>query len=191
MHRHASGGSAVTARQQYLFETYATEYSLSVSVHFAETHRSIVRQILDHNGRWLDVCCGDARLFSQLPTENRAHYEMFGIDVSKKMLKLAVGIAPYATYANGTADALPFRESLFEVVTCSFGAYFLRDFVQAADEMRRVLRRGGTLVIADYTESVFRAELSLDGILEIVQSKALQLSSRIVQNDGIFIATFK
>ena len=47
-----------------------------------------------------------------------------------------------------SADALPFEDNFFDVVTCRFGFMFFPDIQKAADEMYRVLKPGGIMSTA-------------------------------------------
>jgi ubiquinone/menaquinone biosynthesis C-methylase UbiE len=49
------------------------------------------------------------------------------------------------------AEALPFGEATFDVVTSSFGAMFAPDHQRVADELVRVCRPGGTIGLASFT----------------------------------------
>ena len=49
------------------------------------------------------------------------------------------------------AEALPFADGAFDVVTSAFGAMFAPDHRKVADEMLRVCRPGGTIGMANFT----------------------------------------
>ena len=49
------------------------------------------------------------------------------------------------------AEALPFADAEFDVVTSSFGAMFAADHQAVADELLRVCRPGGTIGLASFT----------------------------------------
>ncbi len=49
------------------------------------------------------------------------------------------------------AEALPFADSQFDVVTSAFGAMFAPDHQAVADELLRVCRPGGTIGMANFT----------------------------------------
>jgi ubiquinone/menaquinone biosynthesis C-methylase UbiE len=49
------------------------------------------------------------------------------------------------------AEALPFGDATFDVVTSSFGAMFAPDHQRVADELVRVCRPGGTIGLASFT----------------------------------------
>jgi ubiquinone/menaquinone biosynthesis C-methylase UbiE len=59
-------------------------------------------------------------------------------------------------WVEADAEALPFADSEFDVVTSSFGAIFAPDHQAVADEMLRVCRPGGTIGMLNFTpESLF------------------------------------
>ncbi|HEY3284861.1 MAG TPA: methyltransferase domain-containing protein [Armatimonadota bacterium] len=77
-----------------------------------------------------------------------------GLDVSPGMLEQArqrctrLGFANVA-FREGTAEALPFEEGCFDLVTCRIAPHHFLDVRQFACEVARVLRPGGRLVVAD------------------------------------------
>ncbi len=66
------------------------------------------------------------------------------------------------TFQEGDAEALPFPDAAFDVVLSTFGTMFAPDQAQAARELLRVCRPGGTIALASWTPEgqvgeVFRA----------------------------------
>lgn len=59
------------------------------------------------------------------------------------------GIAERATYLTGRAESLPFAEATFDLVTCQTVLIHLADVKGAIEEMLRVLRPGGRLMVAE------------------------------------------
>src|SRR5262245_29506263 len=59
----------------------------------------------------------------------------------------------------GDAEALPFPDSSFDAVTSVFGSMFAPDHAQAASELLRVCRPGGTIALASWTPDGFVGEL--------------------------------
>jgi SAM-dependent methyltransferase len=59
----------------------------------------------------------------------------------------------------GDAEALPFPDGSFDAVTSVFGAMFAPDHAQAAAELLRVSRQGGTIALASWTPDGFIGEL--------------------------------
>jgi SAM-dependent methyltransferase len=62
-------------------------------------------------------------------------------------------------YVEGDAEALPFRDAAFDATTTMFGSMFAPDHQQAASELVRVTKPGGTIAIAAWTPTGFIGEL--------------------------------
>jgi SAM-dependent methyltransferase len=60
---------------------------------------------------------------------------------------------------DGDAEALPFGDDAFDAVTSVFGSMFAPDHAQAAAELVRVCRPGGTIALASWTPGGFIGEL--------------------------------
>ena len=59
----------------------------------------------------------------------------------------------------GDAEALPFADESFDAVTSVFGSMFAPNHQQAASELLRVCRSGGTIALASWTPDGFIGEL--------------------------------
>jgi SAM-dependent methyltransferase len=59
----------------------------------------------------------------------------------------------------GDAEALPFEDASFDAVTSVFGSMFAPDHAQAAAELLRVCRPGGTIALASWTPDGFIGDL--------------------------------
>ncbi|MDQ6693659.1 MAG: methyltransferase domain-containing protein [Chloroflexota bacterium] len=55
------------------------------------------------------------------------------------------------TTQEGAAESLPYRDSSFEIVTCRIAPHHFADIQKAVDEMARVLKPGGRVVVVDTT----------------------------------------
>jgi SAM-dependent methyltransferase len=75
-------------------------------------------------------------------------------------------------WVEADAEALPFEDETFDVVTSSFGAMFAPDHRAVADELVRVCRPGGTIGMANFTPAGPAA-----GFFEMVGSFAPPLPS--------------
>jgi len=95
----------------------------------------------------LDAGCGPGNL---VPEFARRHARVLAMDTSPRML--AIARANAASYDNveyrvGSIEALPFADGSFDLV-CSAGVIeYLPDCQQAIQEMHRVLRPGGQLIL--------------------------------------------
>ena len=61
-------------------------------------------------------------------------------------------------WVEADAEALPFGEGEFDVITSSFGAMFAPDHQKVADELLRVCRPGGTIGMINFTPDGLAAE---------------------------------
>jgi ubiquinone/menaquinone biosynthesis C-methylase UbiE len=112
--------------------------------------------------RVLELGCGAARWSIGLA---RRGARPTGLDLSSNQLTRARELQRAAgirfPLVRASAERLPFRSSVFDVVFCDWGAMTFTDPQRSVPECARVLRRGGTLVFA--TASPFRY-LSLDPV---------------------------
>jgi SAM-dependent methyltransferase len=68
-----------------------------------------------------------------------------GVDVAPRMVALARERVPDATFREGDAEALPFRNEQFDSVLCCFGLLHFAQPALALREAARVLKPGGTV----------------------------------------------
>jgi ubiquinone/menaquinone biosynthesis C-methylase UbiE len=102
--------------------------------------------------RVLDVACGTGVVTRLAAEEVGASGQVVGLDLSPGMLQVARSVPPPAgatiTWQEGSAEALPFAESSFDVVLCQHGLPFMADRSRALAEMQRVLVPEGRLAVA-------------------------------------------
>ncbi len=101
--------------------------------------------------RILDVATGTGRLPWFLLHEPSFHGRVIGLDASAGMLREAAQkLRPFhhrASLVQQTADHLPFPAHTFDAVTCLEALEFFPSDIQALQEMVRVLRPGGILMV--------------------------------------------
>lgn len=97
----------------------------------------------------LDVGCGSGAMTVEL-AERLPFAEVDAIDISLGMLEVAMEAHehPRVSYYEGDAEALPFEEKSFDLLYSNFMLQWCPDPVRALTDMRRVLRRGGQLVLS-------------------------------------------
>ena len=115
----------------------------------------------------LDLCCGHGALTAMLC---QAGANVFGIDLSDKMLERARRAAPRATFIKCDAAQLPFREEAFDAVVCNFGMLHLSHRARSLAEVRRVLRPGGDFLTA--TWAIPRASNAFGIMLDAIRAHA-------------------
>ena len=149
----------------YLSRRSAKLYDVGVEFLFAGTAHVMRRQVIppirrylrERGGakgkRLLDVACGTGRVLAQI---HEAHPELklYGADLSPYYIQEAREVlahVPDVSLAAENAEALPYADDLFDVVT---SVYLFHELPKNARrrvfaEMRRVLKPGGLLVIED------------------------------------------
>jgi demethylmenaquinone methyltransferase / 2-methoxy-6-polyprenyl-1,4-benzoquinol methylase len=98
--------------------------------------------------RVLDACCGTGDL---AVADARAGGVVTGADFSEEMLVRARRKAPELEWVRADANALPFEDGSFDVVTVGFGIRNLEDLERGLRELARVLRSGGRLGCLEIT----------------------------------------
>lgn len=102
--------------------------------------------------RVLDVACGTGIVARHAAMRTGTEGRVVGVDVNDDMLRVAraasAGAFPLIEWRQADVAALPFSEGTFDVVTCQQALQFFSDPVSALAGMRRVMDRGGRLVVS-------------------------------------------
>jgi ubiquinone/menaquinone biosynthesis C-methylase UbiE len=121
---------------------------------FGDTRQWICAQA---QGRVLEVAIGTGLNLPHYPGD----VELTGIELSAAMLDIARRRAPelgrQADLRIGDAEALEFPDATFDTVVCTFSLCAISDHHRAVNEMVRVLRPGGRLLLADHVTSTYSA----------------------------------
>lgn len=104
-------------------------------------------------GDVLEVAVGTGRNLSHYPPGVR----ITGIDLSPAMLaharRRAQEIRADAQLREADAEELPFDDASFDTVVCTYSLCSIPDPQQALKEIARVLRPGGSLILAEHVAS--------------------------------------
>lgn len=95
----------------------------------------------------MDIACGGAYFFKQLKPLLPAGAKMVGIDISPEALKLARQECPEAEYFLSEAEKLNFPDNSFDAVTCLGSLEHFLDIGKAVEEMKRILKPEGVILI--------------------------------------------
>lgn len=140
------------------FNAQAKEYDTSKSSQFAKQCYSYVLNILNpiQFNNMLDIGCGTGSLMEKILDE-KPQVRSYGLDLSEEMLKVAREKLPKRTeLVYGEAEALPYDNKKFEMVVMVDSFNYFVNPEQATKEAYRVLKPGGTLVIADKMVTGFK-----------------------------------
>jgi ubiquinone/menaquinone biosynthesis C-methylase UbiE len=117
----------------------------------------------------LDVACGTGRFLREVKA-NYPRLHVTGLDLSPHYLSVARReLAPWSRtrLVEGMAEAMPFADGEFDVVTCIYLFHELPPRIrrEVVAEIRRVLRPGGTLIFVDSLQT--GDEPDYDGTLKL------------------------
>lgn len=110
------------------------------------------------NARMLDLGCGEGVAFIPI-AERFQPLEIVGIDIDPILTTKAKHESPppgttgHAEVVQGTALRLPFADSSFDLVLCHQLLHHVSAQKQVLNECRRVLSRGGMLLVAESCRS--------------------------------------
>ena len=120
------------------------------------------------SGDVLEVAVGTGLNLDKYPHD----VKLTGIDLSEEMLAIARGrtteLGRSVQLQQGDAHALPFADNAFDTVVCTFGLCAIPDLDAALNEMARVLRPGGKLILVDHVASTSRVGRAVQRALEVV-----------------------
>ena len=144
-----NGHEAVAREYQRLAPHYDEKWAFYVGATVRETMRRLPP---DFGERLLDVACGTGALIEAIAAAH-PDVRLAGVDISPEMLAVARRRLPAdAELKTASADALTFQDGTFDIVVTSNAFHFFRAPDQVLDEIRRVLRPGGRLVITDWCD---------------------------------------
>lgn len=98
--------------------------------------------------RVLDIACGTGVLAREAAQLTGDPARVSGVDITPGMLAVASTLAPEIDWQLAAAELLPFSDDEFDAVLSQFGLMFFDDRTVALREMQRVLRPGGSIVVA-------------------------------------------
>ena len=142
-----------------LFDNIAPDYDklnhiLSLNIDKG-WRRKAVREIVDAGSpiAVLDVACGTGDFTIEIAQKTAEGSTVIGIDLSEGMMKIgrekikAAGVS--AEMVQGDCEALPYPDATFDRISVGFGVRNFEHLEIGLQEMLRVLKPGGKLVILE------------------------------------------
>jgi SAM-dependent methyltransferase len=126
-----------------------------------EAEAFVARLGFEPGARVLDIACGTGN--ATIPLARRGGV-VTGLDMTPPLLEEARARAARegidVRFDEGFAEALPYPDASFDVVVSMFGIMFSPFPETVAAEMARVLRPGGRLALANWTQSGFSGKMA-------------------------------
>ena len=154
------------------FTRQAETFSASSAITDAAlTERFVMALGQAGQGAVLDVACGPGILSAAIA---KAAREVMAFDLTPEMLNKAAQRCNAAGLTNvsfreGNAAELPFADAAFDAVVTRLSVHHFDRPKRVFDEIFRVLRPGGSLVMADVISSEVPAEAELQNAIEILR----------------------
>lgn len=153
-------GEQRAAKVNDLFARIARRYDFLNDLQSFGLHRSWKRRVIElasvsPGSKALDLCCGTGDITFSLAKRGA---ETIGLDFSPQMLEVAGrrkektrGIrSQNPKFLQGDAQQLPFADNTFDIVTVGYGLRNLASWERGLEEMARVARPGGRLIVLDF-----------------------------------------
>jgi SAM-dependent methyltransferase len=110
-----------------------------VARRFAPIHDALVERLAPKAGEhWLDLATGTGEVALRAA---RAGADVVGLDIAPRLLEQARSKSAEIEWVEGDAQALPFGDSSFDVVSSCFGVIFAPEQEAVAGELARICRR--------------------------------------------------
>jgi demethylmenaquinone methyltransferase/2-methoxy-6-polyprenyl-1,4-benzoquinol methylase len=119
--------------------------------------RMAVQELKGFDGWILDIATGTGDVAIEIVHQDGRQKKVFGLDFSKPMIEKAYQKVTKKdrlraiTLSLGDALSLPFRENTFSASIIAFGLRNIPDKEKALKEMVRVIKRGGKVIILEFT----------------------------------------
>lgn len=141
----------------WLYDLYAGRYDAIVQHDDVDEHLTLAQPIMRAlhprtDPAVLDIATGTGRIPLALCQHARFEGHIVGLDLSQRMLEQAEHkiaenhFDDYVTLVWHTAEALPYPDNSFDLVTCLEALEFMSDMQTVLAELCRVLRPGGVLL---------------------------------------------
>ncbi len=122
----------------------------------AQLRRHIFAQTgMPNAARVLEVGCGTGAVLETIQVSPPT--SLFGLDIDPQSLRLATSQVKNAKFLGGDAHQLPHPKATFDVTFCHFVLLWLSDPLRGLQEMRRVTRPGGAVIVfaePDYSRRI-------------------------------------
>ncbi|WP_281951322.1 bifunctional demethylmenaquinone methyltransferase/2-methoxy-6-polyprenyl-1,4-benzoquinol methylase UbiE [Nitrosophilus kaiyonis] len=135
--------------------------------------------------RITDVACGTGDMlgfWEKIAKNEKIDVKEFlGVDPSSKMLEVAKEKFPHFNYIEAFAQKLPIESESSDFISITYGIRNVVDRIDAIKEFQRVLKKGGVLVILEFTR---REKMSLfDNLVEFYMKKVLPVVGGLVSGN--------
>jgi len=150
-----------------VFHSVAAKYDLMNDLMSVGVHRLWKRYTIDCSGirrgqKVLDLAGGTGDLTARFSRIVGEQGQVVLADINNSMLQVGrcklrdMGVAGNVAYVQADAEALPFPDNHFDLVTIAFGLRNVTEKQNALDSIFRVLKPGGRLLVLEFSKPVYK-----------------------------------
>jgi ubiquinone/menaquinone biosynthesis C-methylase UbiE len=181
-------GKEVKIQSSKRFNEWAKKYDRSAlqSLVFRNSHEMFIKQIVSDKKvfRVLDIGCGTGELVVKLK-DYRNDMSIHGIDMSTEMISIAKSKVEGGGNVNfqvGDVEKMPYDNNYFDCITCSHSFHHYPDKRKAIQEMFRVLKDKGKVMIIDGCKDGILGKFIFDFLVQKHEVDVHHLHSRQFQH---------
>ena len=179
-------------RVREVFDSVAANYDLMNDLMSMGAHRvwkafTLARTGLRAGDQALDLAGGTGDLSAGMARQVGPKGHVFHTDINAAMLAegsdrlLDSGVASNITSLLVNAEHLPFQDASMNCVTIGFGLRNVTDKQAALNEMARVIRPGGRVMVLEFSKPVLKW---LEPVYDAYSFKILPALGKLVANDA-------
>lgn len=151
-----------------VFHSVAAKYDLMNDLMSGGIHRLWKRYTINCSGirrgqRVLDLAGGTGDLTARFSRIVGEEGQVVLADINNSMLQVGrcklrdMGVSGNVSYVQADAEALPFPDNHFDLVTMAFGLRNVTEKQNALDSIYRVLKPGGRLLVLEFSKPTHKA----------------------------------
>jgi ubiquinone/menaquinone biosynthesis C-methylase UbiE len=173
------------AKRQFDSWSWHYDWNLLQLLLFKPAHKMLLECLQPGDGRILDVGCGTG-IFARRVLASRPDAHLWCMDLSEGMLRQCRKRCPPGNgrleLVQGDSQQLPFADNAFDVVTCAHSFHHYPRQEQVLEEMFRVLRPDGRLLIIDGDPGNCWGKIIYDGIVVLMEGPVRHLTDRAIRD---------
>lgn len=175
-----------------VFHSVAAKYDVMNDLMSFGVHRLWKRFTIDCSGvrrghKVLDLAGGTGDLTAKFSAIVGSEGQVILADINDSMLKVGreklrdKGVVGNVEYIQANAEALPFDDNTFDVITIAFGLRNVTEKDKALASMLRVLKPGGRLLVLEFSKP---EQESLSKLYDFYSFNILPKMGQLVANDS-------
>ena len=174
-----------------VFHSVAAKYDIMNDVMSLGIHRLWKRFTLDCSGvrpgqHVLDLAGGTGDIAALFSRRVGANGKVVLADINESMLNVGrdklrdLGLISNIEFVQANAEALPFADNSFDIISIGFGLRNVTDKAAALKSMFRVLKPGGRLLVLEFSKP---EQQWLSKVYDMYSFKLLPVMGQLIAND--------